>query len=83
MSTDYYLLCPKCNKGLHVAQNGPSGFSFYSGEPDCMKAIKPFLAEHVLCGDYVRLVPEYYNYEFEDVEWSESQPLTQNGGGDE
>jgi hypothetical protein len=79
MSVDYYLACEKCMKCYHVAQDGFSGFGFYSKEPRCMKGIGPFLAEHVLHG-IVRLLPEYDTYSHEVVEWPrEDQPPPQNG----
>jgi hypothetical protein len=46
MSCDYYLTCHACKKGLHVAQDGLSGFTFYSGEPETMRKLRDFLAEH-------------------------------------
>ena len=46
MSVDYYFVCHECKKSIHVAQDGFSGFIFYSGESGCMKAFKNFLEEH-------------------------------------
>src|SRR5688572_15319473 len=49
MSTDMYLACDKHKSCIHVAQTGLSGFTFYSGEPDCMSALGKWLREHYLC----------------------------------
>lgn len=68
MSVDYYLACNKCRKCYHVAQDGMSGFTFYSGEPRCMKGLGPFLAEHVLCGAPVVLA-EHHLDDYDRVEW--------------
>lgn len=48
MSTCYYLTCHDCKQYLNVAQDGLSGFTFYSGEPRCMQAMRDFLAGHAL-----------------------------------
>jgi hypothetical protein len=58
VSVDYYMGCGKCMKALHVAQNGLGGFTFYSGQPDTMKLLGEFLADHALCQS-VMLLPEY------------------------
>ncbi len=44
MSTDYYLVSE--SEAIHVAQDGLSGFSFYSKEKDCMKKLTDFLERH-------------------------------------
>lgn len=70
MSTDYSLACLKCKKHYWVAQDGLSGFTFYSGEKQCMAGINKFLGEHVLHGKVV-LLPEYDVEDFEQVDWPE------------
>lgn len=49
MSTDYYLVCGQCDCSIHVAQDGYSGWTFYSGEPDCMRELSDFLQNHKGC----------------------------------
>jgi hypothetical protein len=49
MSVDFYFACDACKAAIHVAQDGLSGFTFYSGEPECMKALGVFLRAHRLC----------------------------------
>jgi hypothetical protein len=46
MSTCYYMTCHACKKALWVAQDGLSGFTFYSDEPKTMHALGRFLSEH-------------------------------------
>ena len=69
MSTDYYMACEVCQECYHVAQDGMSGFSFYSGEPRCMKGIGQFLAKHVLCGKPVLLLSEHRAEDYKIVDW--------------
>lgn len=66
MSTNYYLLCQKCTMGVHIAQDGLSGFTFYYGEPNCMRALKDFLSEHSICGGEVVLKNEHFIHELEN-----------------
>jgi hypothetical protein len=65
MSTDYHLACKNCKVAVWCAQDGLGGFSFYSEEPRCMKAVAAlldpvqghgghqiaFLPEHVIDDD--------------------------------
>jgi hypothetical protein len=72
MSTDWYLCCHDCKKIIHIAQDGFSGFGYYSGEPDCQKKLFSFFADHVfLHGHKLEFVMEqtdpYDNYEH--IEW--------------
>jgi len=70
MSVDYYFACKKCNECTHVAQDGLSGFTFYSGEPDCMEKLGHFLRDHSLCGE-VHMVTEFEGTDdMEKREWS-------------
>lgn len=46
MSVEYYMVCVECKKALHVAQDGLSGFTFYSGQPETMKLLSAFLDQH-------------------------------------
>lgn len=72
MSVDYYFACEKCRQCIHVAQDGFGGWTFYRGEPDCMKHLGEFLGEHSLCGDranHVLLLPEQYVEDFDEREW--------------
>lgn len=58
MSCDWYMQCGVCQKAIHVAQDGLSGFAFYTGEPECMKALGVFLREHRLCPGRIQFLPE-------------------------
>lgn len=74
MSTDYYLVCKKCKTGIDIASDGMSGFKFYYGDIGCMKALKAFIEEHVLCDGPldIRLESEHVVYEnddFKDIQW--------------
>jgi hypothetical protein len=46
MSTEYYLACRDCQRKIHIAQDGMSGFTFYSGEPKCMHLLRDWLEHH-------------------------------------
>lgn len=46
MSVDFYIACKECKEALHIAQDGLSGFTFYSGQPDTMKLLAAFLDKH-------------------------------------
>ena len=48
MSLNYYLVCHECRQRIHVAQDGVSGWSFYSGEPTCMRRLGAWLADHAM-----------------------------------
>jgi hypothetical protein len=41
VSTEFFLVSE--DEAIWVAQNGLGGFSFYSGEPACMRALSAFL----------------------------------------
>lgn len=59
MSTHYYLACDNCRKALWIAQDGLSGFTFFSAEPECLSAMARFLAAHTVCGgDHLEVVSE-------------------------
>lgn len=47
MSVCYYLACHHCRKFIWIAQDGLSGFGFYSGEPHTMRGLRDFFADHV------------------------------------
>ena len=51
MSTDYTVLCDKCQLYLHAGQRFTSGFSFGYGKDDLegQDALKDFLVEHGFC----------------------------------
>lgn len=70
MSCDWYMACTTCRKAVHVAQDGGGGFTFYSGEPACMKALGTFLGAHSLCNGNIQFLPEQNVIDdFESVEW--------------
>ncbi len=70
MSCDIYIGCEKCKSCYHIAQTGFSGFTFYSGEPKCMKGLGPWLNDHYLCQPAPRLMTEWaVEDEFTKVEW--------------
>jgi hypothetical protein len=72
MSVDYYMACEKCRESIHVAQDGMSGFSFYSGEPECMKALQHFLSVHTVCsGGHIVWINETQEIDgdYKQVEW--------------
>lgn len=52
MSVEFYLVCHGCKKKIHIAQDGFSGFRFYSKHEACMKVLQDFLAEHVFLPDH-------------------------------
>lgn len=56
MSVDYYLVCHACQQKIHVAQDGLSGWTFYSGERDCMAKLSAWLEDHTLDKATHRLV---------------------------
>lgn len=79
MSTCYYMACEKCREYYWVAQDGMSGFHFYSREPRCMEGISAFLGKHVLCGKPPVLMSEHYLIE-QEPEWKEIEwPLPPKG----
>lgn len=81
MSVDWYFVCRDCNEAIEVASDSVSGFSFYYGRPECMKALKDFLSEHSLHDDGPDRSPIVFLSEhhpgaddWELVEWRSSQP---------
>jgi hypothetical protein len=48
MSIDFYLVCHDCKKRISIAQDGLGGWTFYSGEADCMAKLGRWLGEHAL-----------------------------------
>lgn len=82
MSTDYYIACTNCRECIHVAQDGLSGFTFYSGEPQCMRALGEFLAGHNLRPEHeITLLSEHRlddddeDRPYEEMEWTPSHLL--------
>jgi hypothetical protein len=77
MSVDYYFACHKCRKIIHVAQDGFSGFHFYSKEPGCLEALGKMLEECSFHPDKVAFVreqgPEWDNYKM--IEWPNRRQL--------
>lgn len=69
MSVEYYLACHKCQQVLHVAQTGMSGFTFYRGEPDCMKQLGVFIEDHE--GHPIQIVLEQGNEDetYAHIDW--------------
>jgi hypothetical protein len=72
MSTDIYMACDKCKSAIWVGQTGMSGFTFYSGEPKCMKALGDWMRNHYLCGDNGQGYPhiDFEGYVDEDDGWT-------------
>lgn len=68
MSVDYYFACGKCKQCVQIAQDGLSGFTFYSGEPNCMQELGKFLREHALCSNILFLT-EYQVEDMDEREW--------------
>jgi len=51
MSEEYYLVCHKCKRKVHVGCIGMSGFQFWSSEKENMDDMREMMAECVLdCG---------------------------------
>jgi hypothetical protein len=72
MSVDMYMACDECKSCIWVAQTGMSGFTFYSGEPRCMKALGHWLRAHYLCDPAPHLATEHVvdrDGGWEHVEW--------------
>jgi hypothetical protein len=78
MSVDYYFACGHCKAAIHVAQDGLSGFTFYRGEPDCMRALGDFLRAHRLCEGRIEFLPEHHVEDFEDADWK-PEPVRRTG----
>lgn len=76
MSVDYCFACHECKKILHVAQDGLGGFSFYSGEKDCMKKLREFMESHIHSdckGKSFAIVDEQSEQvkDYEEIDWEE------------
>jgi hypothetical protein len=74
MSVDYYLVCHECRKRIHVAQHGLGGWSFYSGERDCMRQLSAWFCEHTLDHDashrfVLHSEDEISSEDYEEIEW--------------
>lgn len=69
MSVDYYFACLACGSCIHVAQDGLSGWAFYSAEADCMKQLGQWLGRHSLSPCSVTLLPEHLVEDYEQFEW--------------
>lgn len=84
MSVDLYLCCAGCQKRIHVAQDGLSGFRFYSGERDCMDKLGAWLGEHVLLeGNHAFVVAGEQSFEdYPEIEWRPNHwtPKEQSSG---
>jgi hypothetical protein len=70
MSTSYFMACEQCKERYLIGQDGWKFFTFYSGEPDCMKGIGDFIGRHVLCGGTLQVLPESRVEELVEIEWS-------------
>lgn len=68
MSCDYYMACHDCCTLLHVAQDGLSGWTFYTGEPECMKALGVFFDEHR--SHRIGMVPEQTHEDYDEIDWT-------------
>lgn len=69
MSTDYFMVCHECKQSIHVAQDGLSGWTFYRGEPGCMKALGAFLKDHSFHPDRIAMAREQEFEEYTEIEW--------------
>ncbi len=69
MSTDHYFACTTCGTCIHVAQDGLSGFTFYSGEPGCMAELGRWLEKHSLSPCAIAWMSEHEVEDFEEVDW--------------
>jgi hypothetical protein len=79
MSTDYYMTCGKCMDALHVAQDGLGGFTFYRGDPDCMKALGSFLERHALCNSIMFLTEHVVDSADYKIRDSSGKPVPDPG----
>lgn len=83
MSTDYYMTCDGCKEAIDIASWGISGFSFYHGNREAMKALTQFLERHTLCGSgsLPRLCDEHYVHyaEYKRIEWNANSVVQQKG----
>lgn len=81
MSVDYYIACHECRKIIHVAQDGMSGFHFYSREPGCLAALGQMLEVCSFHPDKVAFVreqgPEWDDYSrIRWPNWSDLEKMT-------
>jgi hypothetical protein len=90
MSTDYYLACKTCRECIHIAQDGLSGFTFYSGEPDCMRKLGEFLGGHNIGSEHqITLISEHYldddaeDRPYEEMRWTPRHMLPNAANSEE
>lgn len=80
MSVDFYLVCHDCRKRIHIAQDGLSGWTFYSGERNCMKQLSAWFAEHTLEYPSHKFTLENEHAasrdEYPEIEWSPNHTST-------
>jgi hypothetical protein len=72
MSTTYYLACKKCKVGVSVGSWGLSGFQFWRGEPECMKALHKLMEDHTIGEHDIGVITEHEVYDdddFKELEW--------------
>jgi hypothetical protein len=72
MSTDYYMVCTNCKEAIHIAQDGMSGFTFYSGEKNCMKEYKVFIKNHIGHSLTVLSENKIDHDDYKEIEWENS-----------
>lgn len=72
MSVCYSMACHQCKTALWVAQDGLSGFTFYSGEPDTMRLFSTFLQDHM--GHPLELVSEHTLDDLIEQGYTEIEP---------
>lgn len=68
VSTDIYMTCEVCKEAIWIAQEGLGGFTFYSGEPNCMKALSKFIMLHYLHKN-IAIKCEQDVEEHNEIEW--------------
>lgn len=82
MSTDIYLVCDDSKEYIHIAQLGMSGFSFYSGEKDCMRALKDWLEGYMFSEGWhdkrLRISTEHYDDldGYKEIVWTPNHLLS-------
>ncbi len=80
MSVDYYIACPICKECIHVAQDGLGGWTFYSGEPDCMAELGSWLGEQALRGCKPELMTEDHIDGWDERMWKPKHLRRGTGG---
>lgn len=80
MSTCYFFVCDNCREGIEIGSYSSFyAFTFYSGEPNCMKMLNHFLEQHSSCRPHVRLTNEAEFFDlcdedeekpYKEIEWS-------------